>query len=139
MLSFCYIEVRISYEKEVSNKLFEFINGLFLDVSLIYVSLIVLVMFFAITYIGQLSIKQLMNEPYVIHDSDRLIKVNREQVTRPLTMNESLLIWLSITFERTDEQDDESDSLSPSIIKYKNIRGGLLCRHNSYSSSVVSL
>lgn len=119
--------------------LFEFLNGLFLDVSFIYVSLIILMMAFALNYVGKISSKKLMNRQYVMHDAHQLIKVNRDQVNKPLIVNGSLVTCLRITFERTDDQDNESDSSSSYMIKSKNIRGGQLCRNNSYSSFVGSL
>lgn len=119
--------------------LFEFINSLLIDVSFIYVSFIVLMMVFAVSYVSRLSSKQLMNRQFVLHDSHQLMKVNRDQIKQPLTINEAFVTWLTILFERSDEQDDEIDSESSYVTKDKNIRGGQLCRNNSYSSSVVRL
>jgi len=116
--------------------LFELVSNLSIDVSFFYLSLVVLMTVFVIAYVSELSSRKFFHRGYIFYETDQLLKVNREQISQPLACNEDLIAWLRITFERPDDQDDESDSASSYMQQNKYIRGGQLCQNNSYSSSV---
>lgn len=111
----------------------EFINSLFLDLSLAYLYLALILISFGVMYLSQIYSQHVMEGQYVFKEQHVSHKINLNQLKNPLTINESFVTWLVIIFEKMDEQDEDEDSSASYFNEQFKIRGGQLWRGISYS------
>lgn len=119
--------------------LLELLNNAILDSTFFYLSLGIILITFGVMYLNNINNKYFIDNYYLFNDKHQIKKVNVSQIENPLITNESLVVWLIITFKRIDEKDDKADNVSSYFTSKFKIRGGQTWKETTYSLTLENI
>lgn len=117
----------------------ELLNNAFIDSSLFYFYFGIILVSFGFTYFINFHNNDSVMSDYFLGDKHQNIKVNLSHMKKSLIINESFIVWLIITFKRTDEKDDKEDNSSSYFKNEFKIRGGQLWKETSCSQPLKNI
>ncbi|MFB9974366.1 hypothetical protein FPQ10_10240 [Allobacillus sp. SKP2-8] len=117
----------------------DLLNTLFIDATVFYLYLGILLIVVGAIYVSHLYNQHLSNSDYLFTNQHQSTKVNINPFEKPIITNESFIVWLIMTFKRIDEKDDKADDNSSYFKQIFKIRGGQEWNKTAYSLSSESI
>lgn len=117
----------------------EILNHAFIDSSFVYLYFGILFISLGAMYIIKMQSNRSMMGSSFFVEKHQTMKVNLDDLEKPLAVNESLRTWLILTFQRKDEKDGKEDDLSSYFKNNFKIRGGQLWKETAYARSLKNI
>lgn len=114
-------------------------HHIFVDVSMVYFYVGLLLITLGIAYVSQFVFKHMMKQSYEFQNDHRHVKINLTQIEKPIITNESFMDWIVMICKRFTEKDDKEDGVHSYFNQHNKIRGGQLCLQTTYSHFLKKL